>query len=139
LRDACGLQTAVFHRAFDVTPDPFAALESLIGMGFHRVMTSGQSESAAAGTELIGELRRRAGSRIEVLPAAGIKPNNVQEIVRRSECDQVHASVRSMAVDSSCSQRPGVRFGPRRPFPEGAYDQTDESLVRALREATVRH
>src|SRR5439155_16417548 len=29
-----GAREAVFHRAFDVTPDPYAALGELIGLGF---------------------------------------------------------------------------------------------------------
>ncbi len=41
VRQAAG-RVAVFHRAFDVTPDPLAALEQLIDLGFQRVMTSGQ-------------------------------------------------------------------------------------------------
>src|SRR5262249_35534189 len=46
LRQVCGARTAVFHRAFDVTPDPFAALQALIDLGFDRVLTSGQAETA---------------------------------------------------------------------------------------------
>jgi copper homeostasis protein len=39
-------RVAVFHRAFDVTPDPFEALEQLFDLGFRRVMTSGQEATA---------------------------------------------------------------------------------------------
>jgi copper homeostasis protein len=44
-----GDRAADFHRAFDVTPDPFEALEQLIDLGFRRVMTSGQEETAYNG------------------------------------------------------------------------------------------
>jgi hypothetical protein len=44
---------AVFHRAFDVTPEPLDALDQLIGLGFRRLLTSGQEESAYNGTGLI--------------------------------------------------------------------------------------
>src|SRR4051812_34887973 len=40
---------AVFHRAFDVTPDAADAMETLIGLGVRRVMTSGQEDSAYNG------------------------------------------------------------------------------------------
>src|SRR4051794_12099532 len=60
LREACGIAPAVFHRAFDVTPDPLAALDTLIDLGFTRVMTSGQAESASVGSALIAEIARRA-------------------------------------------------------------------------------
>src|SRR6516165_10789677 len=48
-----GERAAVFHRAFDVTPDPFAALEQLIDLGFPRVMTSGQEETSYNGAPRI--------------------------------------------------------------------------------------
>ena len=51
-----------FHRAFDVTPDPFASLETLIALGVDRVLTSGQEASVLEGLPLIVELMRRAGS-----------------------------------------------------------------------------
>src|SRR5262245_66208957 len=59
VRQAQGLEV-VFHRAFDVTPDPFAALEELIDLGVRRVMTSGQEETAYNGAARIAELVGRA-------------------------------------------------------------------------------
>src|SRR5262249_53009041 len=41
-----------FHRAFDMTPDPFAALETLVGLGVDRVLTSGQEASVLEGLSL---------------------------------------------------------------------------------------
>lgn len=102
---------AVFHRAFDATPDPFAALETLIALGFRRVLTSGQRPSAIEGIDLIAALIRRAAGRIEVLPGAGIKAANVAELVRRTGCDQVHGSFGEAREDSSLSARPWLDLG----------------------------
>ena len=55
------------HRAFDVCSDPFEALEEAIALGFHTILTSGQKSSCRLGAALIGELRRRAAGRIEIL------------------------------------------------------------------------
>src|SRR5262245_14578364 len=85
----------VFHRAFDVTPDPFVALEQLVELGFRRVMTSGQEETAYNGAALIAELIRRAAGRIEVLPAGGVNRFTVGDVLARTGCDQVHASLRT--------------------------------------------
>jgi copper homeostasis protein len=38
--------SVTFHRAFDLTRDPFEALDSLAGLGADRVLTSGQATSA---------------------------------------------------------------------------------------------
>ena len=71
LRERIGARQAVFHRAFDVTPDPFRALEELIDLGITRVLTSGQKNGAPEGAKLIKQLLERAEGRIEVLPGAG--------------------------------------------------------------------
>ena len=74
---AGGRQT-VFHRAFDVVPDPLRALDELIDLGFTRVLTSGQQKTALEGSELIRGLGDRARGRIEVLPGAGVRAHNVE-------------------------------------------------------------
>jgi copper homeostasis protein len=132
LREVCGLAEAVFHRAFDVTPDPVAALETLIDLGFRRVMTSGQEESAYNGIPRIAELIRVAAGRIEVLPAGGINRFTVADVVSRTGCDQVHASLRTSFIDSSVAARPRVSFGSAVRWPEDRFDGTSEAAVRQL-------
>ena len=80
IRQLIGKRQAVFHRAFDVTPDPFEALEQLVDLGITRVLTSGQKDSVPEGVELIRKLIERAGERIEILPGGGIQSWNVKEI-----------------------------------------------------------
>ena len=41
--------SVTFHRAFDMTPEPFRALETLVGLGVDRVLTSGQEASVWRG------------------------------------------------------------------------------------------
>jgi len=64
----------VFHRAFDVTPDPLKALDQLVDLGFTRVLTSGQEKSAPEGIETIRKLIVHADDRIEILPGSGLRP-----------------------------------------------------------------
>jgi len=135
LREVCGDRQAVFHRAFDVTPDPVGTLKVLAELGFTRVITSGQAESALAGAVLIGDMRRRAARRIEVLPAGGISSDSVFELIRRTGCNQVHASLRTWSADRSVAGRPNVRFGVRELPPEEQFDHTDVHAVKALRSA----
>jgi copper homeostasis protein len=44
------------HRAFDLTPDPYEALEKAIELGVARVLTSGQKPAAPQGAALIAAL-----------------------------------------------------------------------------------
>jgi renalase len=99
---------AVFHRAFDFLADPFAALDELISLGFRRILTSGGQSSAKqpAAQERLAELVRLAASRIEILPAGGIRADNVAELVRHTRCDQVHSSARAPVVDPLLSANP---------------------------------
>jgi copper homeostasis protein len=133
LRELCRDRAAVFHRAFDVTPDPFAAMETLIDLGFTRVMTSGQEQTAVEGADLIGKLIDRAASRIEVLPAGGINSVTAPQLVARTGCVQVHASARGRSVDPSIRDRSRVRFSTSDEHPEGAYDRTDPDVLTDLR------
>jgi len=82
----------VFHRAFDVVLQQEDALRQLIDLGTTRVLTSGGRETALQGRDQIARLRRLAGSSIEVLPGAGITPDNVTDLVHATGCDQVHGS-----------------------------------------------
>jgi copper homeostasis protein len=137
-REVCGRRAAVFHRAFDVAPEPLAALETLIDLKLARVMTSGQAESASAGSALIAEIVRRAAGRIEVLPAGGINAATVADVIARTGCNQVHASVRTTAHDPSVAARPLVRFSSAGPASEDRFDRTDPKAVAALRSAVGR-
>jgi copper homeostasis protein len=128
-----GERPAVFHRAFDVTPDPLEALKQLIDLGFRRVMTSGQEEIAYNGAVLIAELIRRCAGRIEVLPAGGINRFTIADIIARTGCDQVHASLRTEREDRSVAARPQVSFGGTVSSPEDHYHATSREAVVELR------
>jgi copper homeostasis protein len=127
-----GQAEAVFHRAFDVTPDPAVALEELIDLGFRRVLTSGQEESAYNGSARIAALIRQAAGRIEVLPGGGINRFNLADVVTRTGCNQVHATLRHARPDPSTSARPQVSFGGKSGPPEDRFDATNPDAVADL-------
>lgn len=64
-----------FHRAFDLTPDPMAALATLEALQADTILSSGQQPSAEAGLELLERLQQ-AATRIRIMPGAGIRPEN---------------------------------------------------------------
>jgi copper homeostasis protein len=84
----------VFHRAFDALKDPMGALAILIDMGVTRVLTSGGAGTAIEGADRIRALIERADGRIGILPGGGIREENVEQLVRRTGCTQVHLSRR---------------------------------------------
>jgi len=66
-----------FHRAFDMTVDPFLALEEIISIGADILLTSGQRQVAEDGLELIRELVKRSNNRIQVMAGGGVNAVNV--------------------------------------------------------------
>lgn len=90
LIEAAGPMKRVFHRAFDLTPDPFAALDTLIELGFDRVLTGGHQACAIDGLPLIQQLIAYAENRIEIVPAGGIRSSNVREVLELSGAGQFH-------------------------------------------------
>jgi copper homeostasis protein len=84
--------SVTFHRAFDMTRDPFAALETLVSLGIDRLLTSGQEESAMAGLDLLRELVRRAGDRIVVMPGGNIHETNVAKVARETGAKELHVT-----------------------------------------------
>lgn len=128
-----GRRATVFHRAFDVTPDPFIALEELVDMGVTRVLTSGQEASAYQGCALLRRLIRKARGRIEILPGGGINAFSLADILKRTGARQVHVSARRELFDRSAQARPQVRFGGALMPAEDCYSRTDRAAVKVVR------
>jgi copper homeostasis protein len=132
VEQAAGAET-VCHRAFDVTPDPKAALEDLIEVGFSRVLTSGQQPTAVEGADLIRELLAQAAGRIEILPGCGIRAENVRDLVASTGVSQVHLSAFQSVPDSStASSQLLFNVGG---ISESSYQVVGAEVVRAVRAA----
>ena len=129
LRGLIGAREAVFHRAFDVTPDPFRALDELVDIGITRILTSGQCDTVWEGLPLIAKLVEYAGDRIEIMPGGGIKPFHVDDVIARTGCRQIHLAAWTTRRDDSTRHRPAVTFGGALFPPENVYDLTDRQVV----------
>ena len=123
----------VFHRAFDVVRDPAKALEQLIDLGVTRIMTSGQEASAYNGSGNIKNYIRQSAGRIEILPAGGINRFTAADVIQRTGCNQIHASLSTICKDRSASARPQVNFGGVVKQSEEDFTVTDSEAVRQLR------
>jgi copper homeostasis protein len=121
-----------FHRAFDMTPDPFEALEALIGLGVDRVLTSGQEASVLEGLTLIAELVRRAGDRIVVMPGGGITARNVERIVAAARPREIHFAALEPAEGGMHFRRAHVFMGGELRPPEFSLQATSAALIRSV-------
>ena len=124
--------SVTFHRAFDMTADPFRALEALIGLGVDRVLTSGQEPSVLEGLPLLSELIARAGERIVVMPGGGVTPRNAGRIAAALRPKEIHFAALEPVPGGMRFRRPHVFMGGELRPPE--YDRLDTSadIVRAV-------
>jgi copper homeostasis protein len=121
-----------FHRAFDVTRDPFAALETLIEIGIDRILTSGQEPSVVEGLDLIVELVRKAAGRVIIMPGGGTE-RNLPKVLAVTGVKEVHV-IGISSVESPMRYRNTRVFmgGELRP-PEYARSVTDPAKISLLR------
>ncbi|MGM0603180.1 MAG: copper homeostasis protein CutC [Bacillota bacterium] len=128
-----GDKEAIFHRAFDVVPDPFSALDLLIDIGIDRVLTSGQRPKVEAGIKLARELIEYAENRIDILLGGGVREYNVEKIIRETSAEQVHLSAFKELFDNSASHQTEVFFNGLKSLPENSYKITDSKKVKAVK------
>ena len=100
-----------FHRAFDMTADPFRAMEDLISLGVDRILTSGQSDSALQGAPLIRQLVEKAAGRIIIMPGHGIKENNLAEVIMETGASEFHLYLPKQVKSNMTFIREEVKMG----------------------------
>ena len=103
--------SVTFHRAFDVARDPAEALQTLIGLGVDRLLTSGQAPNALEGAPLIRRLIELAAGRLIVMPGGGITARNVARIVQETRAGEIHFAALSESPSRMTHRNPHVFMG----------------------------
>lgn len=83
---------ATFHRAIDESNILLDAAETIINLGFERILTSGGKSNAWEGMEAIAKLQNELGNRIEIQAGAGITSENAAAIVAKTGVRSIHAT-----------------------------------------------
>ncbi len=96
------------NRVFDAVPDPFVALEALIDAGCRRVLTSGLAETAPGGSGLLRQLVEQSANRISIMPGAGVRSNNITQLIKDTGAYEYHTSARMKATSRVEFQNPRV-------------------------------
>jgi copper homeostasis protein len=120
------------HRAFDLVPDPVEALEQAVELRVERVLTSGLQRNVIDGLELLADLVARAADRISVMPGSGIRPSNVERLLRETGAREIHSSCR---VPVTATDAKAVTLG----FQTLADSETSSDIVRKMRVILQRH
>ena len=120
------------HRAFDMTADPFKAMEDLITLGLDRILTSGQQKTAPEGAVLIKELIERSAGRMIIMPGSGVKEHNVIALIRSTGATEFHIHLEKQQPSRMIYSKPGVYMG-KPDQSEFEFTLTDSERIEKLR------
>ena len=127
-----------FHRAFDLVRDPARELETLIGLGIERVLTSGQAPSALLGSAAIAALVAQGAGRIAVMAGGGINEANAARIVRETGVREIHLGAGGIRDSGMEFRREGVFMGKAYQPDEYRRVEMDSERVRTIVERVRR-
>lgn len=117
------------HRAFDRAADPERALETLIGLGFDRILTSGQQPRAEQGVDLLARLNRQAAGRIILMAGSGVTEQNIRTIRDTTGLNEFHFSARESFASQMQYVNPDLYMG-KPGANEAALDYTTARRVK---------
>lgn len=116
------------HRAFDRAANPEDALETLIDLGFDRILTSGQQPKAIQGADLLAQLNRQAAGRIILMAGSGVTEQNIRELQEMTGLHEFHFSCREPQPSAMQYINPNLYMG-RPGANEAALDYTTARRV----------
>jgi len=117
LAHSLGLQVT-FHRAFDQTAEPMKAMDRLVQMGFDRLLTSGLHNKAIEGLDLLRNIQKEFGSKIQIMAGSGVNADNAL-LFAEAGLEHLHFTARKASKDPVI---PGM----------GVNMLTDQSKMRAI-------
>jgi len=124
--------SVTFHRAFDMTLDPFRAMEEIIGLGVDRILTAGQANTVPEGLNLLIQLAEKAGDRIIIMPGSGINEQNIAEIRDKTGLREFHLTARKPVQSLMTYRKEGIYMGGLKEIPEFEISLTDTERVKTI-------
>ncbi|SOD12934.1 copper homeostasis protein [Pedobacter xixiisoli] len=129
--EAASPMPVAFHRAFDMSNDLIKSLETLIDLGFVRVLTSGGKENAFVGANELAKLVLQAKERIEIMPGAGVNTGNITEIAKITGAKSFHTTAKSVVASKMQFRNEASKMGSEN-ADEFSYEETDVAKVMEL-------
>jgi copper homeostasis protein len=124
--------SVTFHRAFDMTRDPFESLDVLLSAGVDRLLTSGQQNKAPLGVNLISELVKKAGKRLVIMPGSGVSEDNIREMHEMTGAVEFHLTGQKPVRSVMKYRKEGIFLGGLSQIPEYEYSETNVERIRNI-------
>jgi copper homeostasis protein len=129
IRQETGNLPLTFHRAIDVSRNPFEVIKALIEVGFSRILTSGCKNKAHEGIEMIADMVNESQARIEIMAGSGVSPTNCLDFVSAG-VNAIHLSARTTKNSLMEYRRPGISMGGVSEISEFEIAYSNEELIR---------
>jgi copper homeostasis protein len=81
-----------FHRGFDEIQDKEQAIQELIKLEFHNVLTAGHQGDASAGIPFLKKMHEQAQGAITILAGGGVRSANATKILVNTGLSWLHSS-----------------------------------------------
>lgn len=128
-----------FHRAFDLTPDPFQALEDVIATGADRILTSGQQQKAIEGKQLIKELIIAANNRISIMPGSGVNLANRDELLNFTQAKELHMTAFTQ-IEGEMKFRPDhINMSSSKKITDYQINIADPNIIHDMKKKKSNH
>lgn len=127
--------TVTFHRAFDVSRDPVAGLDTLVALGVDRLLTSGQEASVLEGAPLIRRLITQAAGRIAIMPGGDITHRNAARILAETGASELHFAAFAQGTSAMRWRNDAVFMGGTLRPPEYDRPVTTAGAIAAVMRA----
>lgn len=128
LVDLAAPMCVTFHRAFDMTADRRQALEDIIRSGCHRILTSGQRNTAVEGLETLRSLVIGGAGRIQLMAGSGVNRENALQIMETG-VDAIHLSGKNSRDSNMKFRNPDVFMGGVSGIPEYEVVYSDRGKI----------
>ena len=89
-----------FHRAFDLLKKPIESMNKLSEIGFDRILTSGHSETAEKGLDMLIKLKTKANKKISIMPGGGINESNCINFFKNG-FNEIHLSAKKKEKENT--------------------------------------
>src|SRR5262249_8988058 len=106
-------------------------LEALIRCGVHRVLTSGQRDTAVEGVELLAALVKQAAGRIIILGCGALNPDNIGKLRAETGLIEMHFASLKDIPSAMRFRNPHVGMGGPELDREYRNTVTDGAVVAA--------
>ncbi|HHU70474.1 MAG TPA: copper homeostasis protein CutC [Clostridiales bacterium] len=132
MEEAQGMSVTL-HRAFDMSIDPYEAMEGAISLGIDRILTSGQKNLCTEGIPLLKSLKEKSMGRICIQVGGGVNAAVIGQVYSATGITAYHMSGKENMDSPMIYRKEEVNMG-LPSLSEYSIFRTNEEEIRRARQ-----